>query len=95
MTISMNFVISTYSLILDYYNAIGPDEVADFEMNLPDGSDGELASTFYFKGIITELPMEVPADDKVTNTVTVVISGKLYIKTAPSSSTPTYPESES
>lgn len=84
MTLTMNFVMANYSVLLDLFNAIGPDEIADWELNLPDGDAGALESTFFFKGIVTELPMEIPADDKVTNTCTIKISGKVYDKAAPS-----------
>jgi len=72
VTLAMNFTRSTYD-----------DMKADFESNvlqfyeitLPDTENTSLE----FEGLVTELPLSIPADDKITADVTIQISGQVVV----------------
>jgi predicted secreted protein len=68
VTLKMNFTRVTYNVM-----------IADFESNILQNyniilPDTEVTS-FEFEGLVTELPLSIPADDKVTVDVTIQISG--------------------
>lgn len=72
LTLNMNFTQSTYALMK-----------ADFESNtaryyritLPDTE----ATQLQFQGLVTELPLTIPTDDKVTANVTIQITGEVEL----------------
>jgi len=72
ISLAMNFTRSTYDLMK-----------ADFESNVAVSyeivlSDAENTS-FEFEGLVTELPLTIPADDKMTADVTIQITGQVTI----------------
>lgn len=70
MTLSMNFKRDTYLLMKEDFES---DEIRDYRIILPEGT------MFTFKGLVTEIPVEIPLDDKVTADVTIKISGKVEV----------------
>jgi predicted secreted protein len=72
INLSMNFTRTTYDLMkADFEN----DEAGHYEIVLPDAE----STSFEFRGLVTELPLEIPADDKVTANVTIKIDGKVLV----------------
>ena len=67
--LTMNFSRSTYELMNDDFES---DEVQNYEIVLPDGETTSLE----FEGLVTELPLEIVGDDKITNTVTIKVTGQ-------------------
>lgn len=70
--LNMNFTRITYETMNDDFE---DDTVQNYEILLPDAESTSLE----FEGLVTELPMEITADDKVTNTVTIKITGKVAV----------------
>lgn len=72
VTLAMNFTDGTYSTML-----------ADFESNTACAYEIVLPNTqqtsVEFLGLVTELPLTIPTDDKITADVTIKISGKVYV----------------
>jgi predicted secreted protein len=72
ISLSMNFTATTYAIIK-----------ADFEDPLSHGYTiilGDTASTqFDFEGLVTECPLTIPTDDKITADVTIKITGKVFM----------------
>jgi hypothetical protein len=79
----MNFTRSTYELMLSDFES---DTVVSYEIGFPDGTDGAIETTIEFDGLVTELPITVPADDKVTADVTIQISGPIDLNSGLASS---------
>jgi predicted secreted protein len=72
VTLNMNFTSATYSIMKDDFE----DKDSQFyEIILPDDD----STSFEFEGLVTELPLEVPADDKVTANVTIKVVGKVEV----------------
>ena len=67
--LTINFSRSTYELMNDDFES---DEVQNYEIVLPDGETTSLE----FEGLVTELPLEIVGDDKITNTVTIKVTGQ-------------------
>lgn len=75
----------TVSLNMNFTRATYDKMKADFESDLqqfyrfllPDISS--TACSFY--GCVTELPLSIPADDKITSDITIQISGEVLIST--------------
>ena len=87
VSLNMNFRRSTYDLM----KADFEDDIAKFyEVVLPDrDEDGNLINTsFEFEGLVTELPLEIPTDDKVTANVTIKVNGQVAINSGANSSSP-------
>ena len=57
------------------------DALENFEIVLPDDENTSLE----FEGLVTEMPLSVPTDDKVTMNVTIQISGQVVINSGASS----------
>lgn len=72
VTLNMNFTRATYDLM----NADFEDEESQFyEIVLPDADE----TSFEFLGLVTELPLEITTDDKVTANVTIKVNGKVEV----------------
>ena len=72
ISLSMNFTRDTY----DSFKADFEDpDVAYYEIVLPDVEN----TTLEFMGLVTECPITVPTDDKITADVTIKISGPVTI----------------
>ena len=69
---TMNFTHASYELLLaDFESAVAQN----YQIILPDVGD----TGFCFEGLVTEIPLSIPADDKVTVDLTIKISGQVLI----------------
>ena len=73
ISLSMNFTRSTYDLMKDDFES---DVVQDYEMVFPDAEN----TTVEFSGLVTECPLTIPTDDKITSDVVIKISGQVSIE---------------
>lgn len=72
VTLNMNFTSHTYGIMKTDFE----DKDSQFyEIVLPD----EDSTSFEFEGLVTELPLEIPADDRVTANVTIKVVGKVEV----------------
>jgi len=72
IALKMNFTRTTYdSLKTDFESPTAQN----YEVILPDA----VHTTLEFEGLVTELPITVPVDDKVTADCTIKITGKVII----------------
>ena len=72
VSLTMNFTRTTYDLMkTDFEN----DTAQYYEIVLPDAD----STSFEFEGLVTELPLEIPTDDKVTANVTIKIVGQVTV----------------
>ena len=70
ITLTMNYVRDGYEQMrLDFLS----DDSVNYQLVLPDPD----ATTLDFAGYVTNLPLSITADDKVTATVTIKISGEV------------------
>lgn len=72
VTLNMNFTRATYDVMKADFE--DPDNKF-YEIVLPDTDN----TSFEFEGLVTELPLEVPTDDKVTANVTIKVAGKVEV----------------
>jgi len=72
ITLSMNFTRTTYDLMKSDFES---DTLQNYEIVLPDADNTSLE----FEGLVTELPLTIPADDKITADVTIQISGQVTV----------------
>ncbi len=77
VTLAMNFTRVTYDLMKADFES---NVLKNYEIVLPDTED----TTLEFEGLVTELPLNIPADDKVTADVTIQISGQVTINSGAS-----------
>lgn len=68
--LGMNFTRSTYELLKGDFES---DVVKNYRIVLPDVEN----TSIQFEGLVTELPLSIPADDKITADVTIKISGAI------------------
>lgn len=90
ISLVMNFTYDNYLIMLDDFNALAGSDEFDYEINIDDTGEAATRSTFYFRGIVTECPVEIPTDDKITNNVTIKVKGKVYLKQGESTDAPVY-----
>ena len=72
VSLTMNFTRATYDLMKTDFE---DDTAQYYEIVLPDADQ----TSFEFEGLVTELPLEVPTDDKVTANVTIKIVGQVTV----------------
>lgn len=72
VVLNMNFTIDTWSLMKDDFENDAP---VPYSIELPD-SDGTIIS---FNGLVTECPITIPTDDKVTADVTIKVTGQVLV----------------
>jgi len=72
ISLSMNFTRTTYALMKTDFES---DTAQNYEIVL---SDDE-TTTLEFEGLVTELPISIPPDDKITVDVTIQISGQVTL----------------
>ena len=72
ITLAMNFTRATYEIMLNDFES---DVHQNYEIYLSDPEHTSLE----FQGLVTELPLSIPADDKITADVTIQISGQVII----------------
>jgi predicted secreted protein len=81
ISLSMNFTRTTYDAFKDDFE----DPNSHFyEICLP---DGEL-TTLEFEGLVTEVPITIPTDDKITADVTIKISGPVTMNSGTATGAP-------
>jgi len=68
--LAMNFTRLNYELMKTDFES---DSLQNYRIVLPDTE----ATTIEFEGLVTELPLSIPADDKITADVTIKISGQV------------------
>ena len=78
VTLSMNFTRTTYEQMLDDFES---STAQNYQIDLPDDESTSLD----FIGLVTELPLTIPADDKITADVTIQISGEVALSSGGSS----------
>ena len=79
VALAMNFTRDTYDLMkLDFES----NTLVNYEIILPDVEE----TTLEFEGLVTELPLGIPADDKVTADVTIQISGQVTVNSGSAAS---------
>ena len=66
LTFTANFEKTQYNTLKGQFEG---DTLVNYKLTTPDGS------TFEFIGLVTEMPLTVPTDDKITMDVTIQISG--------------------
>ena len=69
VSLAMNFTRDTYEQMKDDFES---DDTQNYEIVLPDDEN----TTLEFEGLVTELPLTIPTDDKITADVTIKISGQ-------------------
>lgn len=72
VSLTMNFTAATYALMKADFES---DVSVNYEIILPDDNN----TSFEFSGLVTELPLEIPTDDKVTANVTIKVNGKVTV----------------
>lgn len=72
VVLAMNFTRATYEQMLDDFEE---EDAQTYQIILPDSENTSLS----FEGTVSELPLTIPADDKVTADVTIQVTGKVYI----------------
>ena len=70
--LAMNFARASLTLMkTDFESAV----IQNYEIVLPDTEN----TTLEFTGLVTELPLEISPDDKVTMTVSIKVSGQVTV----------------
>ena len=72
ISLSMNFTRTAYEQMLNDFDS---DTVQNYQVDLPDVENTSLD----FEGIVTELPLSIPADDKITAEVVIQITGQVVL----------------
>ena len=72
LSLVMNFTRAGFEAMLDDFEAA---DAQNYQIVLPDTDE----TTIEFEGLVTELPLSIPTDDKVTMNVTIQISGAVSL----------------
>jgi predicted secreted protein len=72
VVLNMNFTRDTYD---DAKADFEDDDAQNYEIVLPD----DASTSFEFSGLVTELPLEISSDDKVTANVTIKVDGAVEV----------------
>jgi predicted secreted protein len=72
VVLNMNFTRDTYDDALADFE---DDDAQNYEIVLPDND----STSFEFSGLVTELPLEITPDDKVTTNVTIKVNGQVNV----------------
>lgn len=72
VSLTMNFTRTTYDLMKTDFES---DVAVNYQIVLPDTA----STSFEFSGLVTEIPLEVPTDDKVTANVTIKLTGTVNV----------------
>jgi predicted secreted protein len=72
LSLSMNFTRSTFDTMQADFES---DTAQNYEIVLPDAENTSLE----FEGLVTEIPLTIPPDDKVTVDVVIQISGQVTV----------------
>ena len=74
VTLNMNFTIDGYNQMKDDYEN---DDSHNYQIVLPDTGE----TTLEFAAFVTDLPLSVTADDKITIDVTLKVTGQVSLTT--------------
>lgn len=72
VALTMNFTREGYDLMNADFES---DDLQNYEILLPDADE----TSFEFEGLVTELPLNIPYDDKVSMDCSIKISGKVTV----------------
>lgn len=72
LQLTMNFSRTTFDLMKTDFES---DTSQNYEIVLPDAEN----TTLEFVGLVTELPLEITADDKITSSVSLKITGQVTV----------------
>ena len=72
LQLTMNFSRTTFDLMKTDFES---DVSQNYEIVLPDAEN----TTLEFVGLVTELPLEITPDDKITSAVTLKITGQVTV----------------
>jgi len=72
ISLSMNFTRDSYDLMLTDFESPNAN---NYEIILPDDD----VTSFEFEGLVTEVPLTIPTDDKITADVTIKITGQVVM----------------
>lgn len=70
---TMHFTRDDYELMKTDFES---DELVDYMIVLPDDD----STSFSFQGLVTEMPLDIPPDEKITADVSIKISGEVTIE---------------
>jgi predicted secreted protein len=73
ITLNMNFTRATYNIMKTDFES---DTEQNYEIVLPDDD----TTSFEFGGLVTELPLNIPTNDKITVDITIKISGPITVE---------------
>lgn len=80
LTLTMMFTADGYNALKDFYDNDLPQK---FRITLPDkATDDGHGTQLTFDGLVTEIPLTIPPDDKITCDVTVQIVGTVNLAVA-------------
>ena len=79
VSLSMNFTRTTYDSMKTDFES---DTAQNYEIVLPDAED----TSFEFAGLVTELPLTITGDDKITCDVVIKVSGEVTVNSGSTSS---------
>lgn len=74
VTLNMNFTRATYD---DFNDDFESEALQTYDIVLPDTSN----TTFSFSGLVTDLGLAIPLEDKVSADVTIKVSGSITLTT--------------
>ena len=77
--LAMNFIRASYDTMQTDFES---DDTHNYEIVLPDDEN----TSVEFTGIVTELPLEIPPDDKITMSVSIKVSGEVTVNSGSGSS---------
>ena len=72
VVLSMNFTRDEFDVMKTDFES---DTLQNYEIVLPDAD----TTSFEFDGLVTEMPLTMPPDDKVTMDITIQISGQVVV----------------
>lgn len=75
VVLSMNFTRDTYELMKTDFES---NVAQNYQIDLPDGENTSLD----FEGLVTELPLTIPTDDKITADTTIKITGQVLLSSS-------------
>ena len=79
LTFTLMFEKEEYSTLKAAFDS---DVAKSIEVILPDGTTAGTGSKLSFSGFVTEMPLTIPPDDKITCDVTIQISGPVIFTPA-------------
>ena len=75
LTMEMNFTKATFKTFYDIFLLDGSAGIKWWNVTLNDASADDDKSVFWFEASVTQIPLRIPTNDRVTATATLKISG--------------------